>query len=82
VGAERNVSESAQVVSAISNNWTEDSEMTSANQTFRQAANSPVGRQAAETAKSIGEEVSDLAGDVGRMAARYARPGYGRRCIR
>jgi ElaB/YqjD/DUF883 family membrane-anchored ribosome-binding protein len=44
--------------------------MTSATQTFRQAANSPVGRQATETARSIGEEVSDFAGDVGRMASK------------
>ena len=42
--------------------------MTSANQSFRQAANSPSSRQASETAKSIGEEVSDFAGDVGSMA--------------
>ena len=42
--------------------------MTSANESFRQAANSPASRQAAETAKSIGEEVRDFAGDVGRMA--------------
>jgi ElaB/YqjD/DUF883 family membrane-anchored ribosome-binding protein len=48
--------------------------MTSAPQTFRQAANSPAGRQAAETAKSIGEQVSEVAGDVGRMASRQ----YGR----
>jgi ElaB/YqjD/DUF883 family membrane-anchored ribosome-binding protein len=50
----------------------EDSEMTSANQSVRQA--SPSSRQAAETAKSIGEEVSDIAGDVGRMASKQ----YGR----
>jgi ElaB/YqjD/DUF883 family membrane-anchored ribosome-binding protein len=30
----------------------------------------PQGRQATETAKSIGEEVSDFAGDVGRMASK------------
>jgi ElaB/YqjD/DUF883 family membrane-anchored ribosome-binding protein len=48
--------------------------MTSATQTFRQAANSPAGRQAAETTKSIGEEVSEFAGDVGRMASKQ----YGR----
>jgi ElaB/YqjD/DUF883 family membrane-anchored ribosome-binding protein len=48
--------------------------MTSANQSLRQAANSPSSRQAAETAKSIGEEVSDFAGDVGRMASKQ----YGR----
>jgi ElaB/YqjD/DUF883 family membrane-anchored ribosome-binding protein len=52
----------------------EDSQMTSATQTFRQTANSPAGRQAAETAKSIGEEVSDFAGDVGRVASKQ----YGR----
>ena len=46
--------------------------MTSTNQSFRQAA--PTSRQAAETAKSIGEEVSDFAGDAGRMASKQ----YGR----
>jgi len=46
--------------------------MTSTNQSFRQAA--PTSRQAAETAKSIGEEVSGFAGDVGRMASKQ----YGR----
>jgi len=48
----------------------EDSEMTFTNQSFRQAANSPTGREAAETVKSIGENVSDFAGDVGRMASK------------
>ena len=48
--------------------------MTSADQSFRQDANSPAGRQASETAKTIGEEVSDFAGDVGRMASKQ----YGR----
>lgn len=48
--------------------------MTSANQTFRQATNSPGGRQTAEAAKSVGDEVSNFAGDVGRMAGKqYAR---------
>jgi ElaB/YqjD/DUF883 family membrane-anchored ribosome-binding protein len=48
--------------------------MTSADQSFRQDANSPAGRQASETAKTIGEEVSDFAGDVGRMASKqYAQ---------
>jgi ElaB/YqjD/DUF883 family membrane-anchored ribosome-binding protein len=49
--------------------------MTTANQAYRQAANSPAGRKAADavnsaadTAKSIGDEVSDFAGDVSRMA--------------
>ena len=44
--------------------------MTSANQPFRQAANSPAGSKATETAKSVGEEASDFAGDVGRMASK------------
>jgi hypothetical protein len=48
--------------------------MMSVNQSFRQAANSPASHEAAETAKSIGEEVRDCAGDVGRMA----RKQYGR----
>ena len=49
--------------------------MTTANQAYRQAANSPAGRQAAEavksaadTAKSIGDDVSEFAGDVSRRA--------------
>ncbi len=48
--------------------------MTSANQSFRQVAESPSSRRAAETAKSIGDEVSDFAGDVGRIAGKQ----YGR----
>ena len=51
--------------------------MTTANQAYRQAANSPTGRQAADaaksaadTAKSIGDEVTDFAGDVSRMAGK------------
>ena len=51
--------------------------MTTANQAYRQAANSPAGRQAtdaaksaADTAKSIGDEVSDFAGDVSRMTGK------------
>jgi ElaB/YqjD/DUF883 family membrane-anchored ribosome-binding protein len=48
--------------------------MTTANEAYKRAANSPAGRQAAETAKSVGEEVSDFAGDVGRMASEQ----YGR----
>jgi ElaB/YqjD/DUF883 family membrane-anchored ribosome-binding protein len=51
--------------------------MGSASQTFRQAANSSVGREArdaaksaAETAKNIGEDVSDFASDVSRRAGR------------
>ena len=48
--------------------------MTTANEAYRRAASSPAGRQAAESAKSIGEEVGDFAGDVGRMASKQ----YGR----
>jgi ElaB/YqjD/DUF883 family membrane-anchored ribosome-binding protein len=48
--------------------------MTSTSQSFRQAANSPSSRLATETAKSIGEEVSDFAGAAGRMANKQ----YGR----
>ena len=51
--------------------------MATANQAYRQAANSPAGRQAAETAKSaadtarsIGEDVGDFAGDVSRLAGK------------
>jgi ElaB/YqjD/DUF883 family membrane-anchored ribosome-binding protein len=51
--------------------------MTTANQAYRQAANSPAGRHAADAAKSaadaaksIGDEVSDFAGDVSRMAGK------------
>ena len=42
--------------------------MTTANQAFRQTANSPAARQAADTAKSMGEEVSDFASDASRKA--------------
>jgi ElaB/YqjD/DUF883 family membrane-anchored ribosome-binding protein len=48
--------------------------MSTSNEAFRKAANSPQARQAAETAKSIGEEIGDFAGDVGRMASKQ----YGR----
>ena len=44
--------------------------MTSANEAYRQAANSPAAKQAAETAKSIGEDVSDFADDVSRRAGK------------
>ena len=40
--------------------------MTAANQAYTQT--SAAGRQAAETAKSIGEDVSDFASDVSRRA--------------
>jgi ElaB/YqjD/DUF883 family membrane-anchored ribosome-binding protein len=78
---QRNIPSSRPLLIAHPEIWTRillahqrTSEMTSATQTFRQAANSPAGRQAAETTKSIGEEVSEFAGDVGRMASKQ----YGR----
>ena len=42
--------------------------MTNPSEGFKRAANSPGGRQAAETAKEIGEEVADFADDVSRKA--------------
>jgi ElaB/YqjD/DUF883 family membrane-anchored ribosome-binding protein len=52
----------------------ENSEMTTPNEAYKRAANSPAGRQAAETARSIGEEVSDFADDVSRKASKqFAR---------
>jgi ElaB/YqjD/DUF883 family membrane-anchored ribosome-binding protein len=48
--------------------------MTTPNEAYKRAANSPAGRQAAETARSIGEEVGDFADDVSRKASRqFAR---------
>ena len=55
--------------------------MTIANQAYREAANSPAGRRAAETAKSaaegarsMGEEIGDVASDVANMASKqYSR---------
>jgi ElaB/YqjD/DUF883 family membrane-anchored ribosome-binding protein len=44
--------------------------MTSTNEAFRRAANSPTARQVAETARNIGEEVSDFASDVSRKAGK------------
>ena len=51
--------------------------MTSANQAFRQAANSPAAREAAkaanaatDTARSVGDQASEFASDVSREAAR------------
>ena len=48
--------------------------MTTPNEAFKRAANSPAGRRAAETAKSVGDDVTDLAGDLSRNASKqYAR---------
>jgi ElaB/YqjD/DUF883 family membrane-anchored ribosome-binding protein len=51
--------------------------MATANQAYRQAANSPLGREAAnaanaaaDTARSIGEQVGEFASDVSREAGR------------
>jgi ElaB/YqjD/DUF883 family membrane-anchored ribosome-binding protein len=53
--------------------------MTTANQAFRQAANSPAahkardaGKSAADTARNIGEDVSDYASDAARKASDFA----------
>jgi hypothetical protein len=49
--------------------------MTTPNQAFRQAANSPAGREArdaADTARNIGDDVSDFASDAARKAGDFA----------
>ncbi|MBK5198828.1 MAG: DUF883 family protein [Methyloceanibacter sp.] len=52
----------------------EKDEMTTPNEAFKRAANSPVGRQATGTAKSIGEDVTDFADDLSRKASKqFAR---------
>ena len=48
--------------------------MTTPNEAFNKAAKSPAGRQAAETAKSVGENVTDFADDLSRKASKqFAR---------
>ena len=48
--------------------------MTSPNEAFKRAANSPAGREATETAKRMGEEVTDFADDLSRKASKqFAR---------
>ena len=44
--------------------------MTTPNEAFKRAANSPAGRQTAETAKSVGEDVTDFADDLSRKASK------------
>jgi hypothetical protein len=44
--------------------------MTTADEAYRRAANSPAAKQTAETAKSVGEDVSDFAADMSRMAGK------------
>jgi ElaB/YqjD/DUF883 family membrane-anchored ribosome-binding protein len=48
--------------------------MTATSEAYRKATSSPAGRETAETVKSMGEQVSDFADDVGRMASKQ----YGR----
>jgi ElaB/YqjD/DUF883 family membrane-anchored ribosome-binding protein len=43
-------------------------EMTSTDEAFKKAANSPATRQAANTARELGEEASDFVDDVSRQA--------------
>jgi ElaB/YqjD/DUF883 family membrane-anchored ribosome-binding protein len=51
-----------------------EDEMTTPNEAFKRAANSPAGREAAETAKRMGEEVTDFADDLSRKASKqFAR---------
>ena len=48
--------------------------MTTPNEALKRAANSPAGRQAAETARSAGDDVTDFADDLSRKASKqYAR---------
>ena len=48
--------------------------MTNPNEAFKRAANSPTGRQATETAKAVGEDVTNFADDLSREASRqFAR---------
>ena len=48
--------------------------MTNPNEAFKRAANSPAGRQAAETAKAVGEDVTNFADDLSRKASKqFAR---------
>ena len=42
-------------------------EMTTANEAYRRAANSPAAREAAETARNIGDDIADAASEVGRF---------------
>jgi ElaB/YqjD/DUF883 family membrane-anchored ribosome-binding protein len=52
----------------------EKDEMTNPNEPFKRAANSPAGRQAAETAHSVADDVTDFADDLSRKASKqFAR---------
>jgi ElaB/YqjD/DUF883 family membrane-anchored ribosome-binding protein len=52
--------------------------MTTANEAYKRAANSPVAREAAATAKSIGEDVSETVSDFASDVSRIAGKQYGR----
>ena len=48
--------------------------MTNPNEAFKRAANSPAGRQAAETIRSEADDVTDFADDLSRKASKqFAR---------
>ena len=48
--------------------------MTNPNEAFKSAANSPAGREAAETARSVADDVTDFADDLSRKASKqFAR---------
>jgi len=48
--------------------------MTTANEAYRRAANSPAAREAVETARTIGDDMVDVASEVGRIAGtQYGR---------
>jgi len=60
----------------------EKDEMTTPNEAFKKAANSPAGRQAAETTKSIGEDATDFADDLSRKASKqFSRAGRSGGCV-
>ena len=48
--------------------------MSNPNEAFKRATNSPAGRQAAESSKAVGEDVTDFADDLSRKASKqFAR---------
>ena len=48
--------------------------MTNPNEAYKKAANSPAGRQAAETVRSVGDDVTDFTDDLSRKASKqFAR---------
>ena len=57
--------------------------MTTPNEAFKKAVNSPAGCEATETAKSVGEDVTDFADDLSRKASKQFSPraGHGGGCV-